>query len=298
MASSEIIDEIIANFSRLPEVSAIALRVNRMLETPDTTAKDLAAVIVQDPAFTTKVLSLCNSAEYGFARKIATISEAVSILGFKELKKIVFTILSRNFLDRPVQGYALEKGALWENAITCAAYAQHLAGRFGFKDPELAFVAALLRDIGKIALESYVSGKSERLEKLAREHKCSFAEAEELLIGANHMDVGSRLASKWNLPESLLKAITYHHRPSDLPADTSPEDRRLVSIIHLADAFAMMAGVGIGADGLMYPLDMAVFGNLNLEPSNAQMEALYTEFLCLNEDRSSPADLLAAPKDK
>src|SRR5688572_13922341 len=113
MDNQVVLQEIIDNLDSLPEVPVVALRVNRMLDDPDVDAKQLSQVITMDPSLTTKVLRLCNSAEYGFARKIATISEAVSILGYKELKRMLFAIITHGFLNRPVEGYALEKGALW-----------------------------------------------------------------------------------------------------------------------------------------------------------------------------------------
>lgn len=284
MATTEVLEEILSHMENLPELPAVALQVSRMLDNPNSSAQDLAKVIMQDPSLTTKVLKLCNSAEYGFSRKIATISEAVSILGGKELKQIIYTVITHGLFNRPVHGYALEKGELWDNALTCAAYAKRLAQRFSFKDPELAFVAALLRDIGKIALEGYLEGRGNLVEAAAKEHKCSFAEAEEHVVGTSHTEVGRGLASKWNLPDSLVKVITYHHKPSEMPPDTPPQDLALVCIVHLADTFTMMSGRGVGLDGLMYPLDMCVFQHLSLALDSEVLEALFAELLLMNDE--------------
>ncbi len=283
MASPNILEEILSNLNHLPELPAVALQVYRLMEDPQTSARDLAKVIMIDPGLTTKVLRLCNSAEYGIPRKIATISEAVSILGYKEIKRIVFVIISHSFLNRPVRGYALEKGELWDNALTCASYAQHIARKVHFMDGELAFIAALLRDVGKVALESYMVGQSELLEDNARKNKISFAEAEENVLGVSHTEVGSQLASRWNLPDSLVTAIAYHHTPSKMPASLSPQDVKLTCIVHLADVFTMMTGKGVGVDGLMYPLDPKVFEVLPLEPDSMELEVLYAELLKLQE---------------
>jgi putative nucleotidyltransferase with HDIG domain len=289
MPSQEILDEIFSNLESLPEVPIVALQVHRLLDDPETNAHDLSRVIMMDPGLTSKVLKLCNSAEYGFSRKIGTITEAVSILGYKELKRIIFTIISHGFLNRPVEGYALEKGALWDNALACAAYSRHIANKISFKETELAFVAALLRDIGKIAMEGYIQGFGLALESAAREHKYSFVEAEEQVVGVSHTVVGAGLAQRWNLPDALLKTIEFHHKPSDAPADTKPEDMKLICIVHLADIFTMMSGQGVGVDGLMYPLDPIVFKHLGLKPDGPALETLYAELLALGDEITAMA---------
>lgn len=280
----EIIQKLVAKLSSLPESPIVALQIYRLLDDPDTSAQDLAKIILLDPALTAQVLKICNSAEYGFSRKIATISEAVSILGHQVLKRIIFTIISHGYLNRPVQGYILEKGALWENAVTCSVYARAIAGRQRFKDVELAFVGALLRDIGKIALGSSIHGRGDELEETVMNAKCSFEEAESKIIGVSHAEVGAELAVYWNLPESLVKAIRYHHQPSLALNHTSPEDLKLISIIHLADTMTMMTGVGLGIDGLMYPFDHIVFDTLKIEKSSKVLESLYADLLGMEEE--------------
>jgi putative nucleotidyltransferase with HDIG domain len=284
MLSQKLLDEIMAEMEHLPEMPAVAIQVNRLLDDPETPAAEIAEVIMKDPSMTSKLLRLCNSAEYGFSRKIGTISEAVTIIGQKELKKLVLTILSHGMLHRPVEGYALEKGALWDNALTCAMYARYLAKKFDFSNVELAFIAALLRDIGKIALDHHLNGRHVDLEEHAKSEKCSFSEAEEQLIGLSHTYLGAQFAIRWNLPDSLVRSIEYHHAPSQLPEETNSEDIRLVSLIHLADTLTMMAGTGVGVDGLMYPLDVSILITLNISATDGTLDHLYAEVLELRED--------------
>ncbi len=284
MGAPALLQEIVSQVDQLPELPHVALQVNTLLNDPDTDARSLAEIITLDPSLTTKVLRLCNSAQYGFSRKIATISEAVSILGHNELRKIIFAIISHSLLNRSISGYGLEQGALWENAVTCASYARHIAQKVQFADTELAFVGALLRDIGKILLESYLQGSVENLEQVARDAKQSFAEAEETVLGASHTEVGVELAIKWNLPDSLANVIRYHHQPSLLPSNTSQADWTLVCIVHLADAFTMLTGSGLGVDGLMYPLDAEIFKHLPLKAEGHALELLYSELLDLRQD--------------
>ncbi|MCA9799771.1 MAG: HDOD domain-containing protein [Cyanobacteria bacterium HKST-UBA04] len=282
MSNPALLNQIVQILDQLPDVPVVALEVNRLLDDPDVSAQDLADVISRDPSLTSKVLKLCNSAEYGFSRKIATISEAVSILGQKELKRIIFVIISHSLLSRPIEGYALEAGALWENALTCAVYAKHIAKSLrpdNTKLADLAFTGALLRDIGKIVLTHYVATHAKQIEAMAVANKLSYAKAEEMVLGMSHTDVGRVVAERFNFPQTLLSAICYHHHPGKMPDGTNKEIRDMVCMVHLADAFTMLSGEGLGVDGLMYPLDEAVFDQLNIGRDTPFFESLYNDLL-------------------
>lgn len=248
--------EIVQRVDKLPELPQVAMRLLQLLEDPDINAEKLAEVIRIDPNFTSQILRLCNSAAYGFRRTISTVKEAVAILGLKVLKSMVYTIISKYALDRPVEGYGLKEGDLWYNALTGAVYAKHIAQREKFHDPELAFTAALLRDIGKIVLGDFVGPSYAEIEKTAIKEKIDFPEAEEKVLGVNHVIIGARIAEKWNLPQYIQDVIRYHHKPIKLPTAMPEEHARLICIVHLADVYTMMIGRGGGSDGLMYSIDM------------------------------------------
>jgi len=273
------LEELLNRMDKLPEIPAVALQVSRLLNDPKANAKALGDIIVLDPALVAQVLKICNSAQYALNRKIATISEAVAILGQNLLKQIIYTIISHGVLNRPIRGYAMEKGALWQNSMTCAVYARHLAHKLHFKDGELAFTASVLRDIGKIAMDSVIDGLGQTIERTVYSQKCSFLDAEEQIVGFNHCIIGAHLASRWNLPESLVLAIEFHHQPSQLPVTAALEHQKLVCIVHLADIYTMMTGAGMGLDGLMYPLDSHIFDVLGINPENNLLDQWYAELL-------------------
>ena len=270
------IDALVSEVNQLPDLM-VSLRINRMLQNPDVSAQALSQVIMLDSSLTVRLLRLCNSPVYGFSRKIATVRDAVTILGFKTLRQMLFTVISQNVYSRSFDGYALGKNELWENAFTCATYAQHLARRFRFSDPDIAFTASMLRDIGKLVMEKQLSGKQDEINRLLQIGQLSFEQVEEEIIGASHTTLGARLAEKWQLPESLVAAIQYHHTPSRLPSESSEATKKLVSIVHLADVFTMMCGTGTGTDGMCYPLDPKSMVILNIPPENLTL--IYSELL-------------------
>jgi HD-like signal output (HDOD) protein len=276
------LQEIVKKVDRLPELPQVALRVSRMLEEDDTDADKLASVIRVDASFTSQVLRLCNSAAYGFTRKISTVKEAVAILGYTTLKSMVYTIMAKVVLDKPVPGYSLSEGDLWYNALTCAMYARHIGQRERLQDPEQAFTGGLLRDIGKVVLGEYIGPSYPLIEQLTIKEKIDFIEAEERVLGFNHSMVGTRIAERWNLPPLLVNIIRHHHKPVKLPPTLSPNEVKVITIVHLADCMTRMIGQGSGSDGLMYSMDTEALANAGINATGSYLEKLIGELVDLS----------------
>jgi putative nucleotidyltransferase with HDIG domain len=276
------LQEIIGKVEQLPQLPQVALRVSRMMEESATNAEKLSDVIRLDPSFTSQVLRLCNSAAYGFSRRISTVKEAVAILGHSTLKSMVYTIIAKVALDRPVPGYSLSEGDLWYNSLTCAVYAKHIGQRERLPDPEVAFTGGLLRDIGKIVLGDFVGANYAEIEALTTRERIDFLDAEERVIGFNHSIVGTRVAEKWNLPPVLVNVIRHHHKPVKLPPTMPPAEAKMISIVHLADALTSMVGKGAGNDGLMYCLDADALMRVGINVQGDYLEKLIGELVDLN----------------
>jgi putative nucleotidyltransferase with HDIG domain len=277
--------ELISKVDSLPELPQVALRVSQMMENPETHANELAEVIRLDANMTAQLLRLCNSAAYAPVREIGTVRDAVAVIGFKALKSIIYTVISHAALNRDVPGYSLSGGALWANAIHCAVYARQLSVEFGYPDPELAFTAGLMRDIGKIVLGEHVGANYPEIEATASQEQIDFMVAEERVLGYSHTEVGTQVARKWNLPSRLVNVIRFHHQPSSLigisevSEDVSEEELKLVTLVHLADAFTMMLGTGVGSDGMMYSIDYAALNHIGFDTSEANMERILSELV-------------------
>lgn len=284
--------EIVARVDRLPQLPQAAMRVSQMLEDENTSADQLASVIKIDTGLTSQVLRLCNSAAYGFSRRISTVKEAVAILGFKTLKSMVYTIIAKVALDRPVPGYSLQAGDLWYNALTCAVYARHIGQKERLPDPELAFTGGLLRDIGKLVLGDAVGANYAEIEQLSLTEQIDFVEAEERVLGFNHAIVGTRVAEKWNLPSNLVNVIRHHHKPIKLPPTIQLPEAKVITVVHLADVFTHMIGRGNGSEGLMYNLDEQSLQKAGINVNGEYLERLLGELADLDHIIQSLADSL------
>lgn len=289
------LQEIIRKVECLPPLPEAAVRVSRLLEEESANAAQLSAIIRLDASFTSQVLRLCNSAAYGFSRRISTVKEAVAILGFSILKSMVYTILAKAALDHPVPGYSMGEGDLWHNALTCAVYARHIAQREHLPNLELAFTGGLLRDIGKIVLGDFVGSHHIEIEQLALRERVDFVTAEERVLGFNHCLTGTRVAERWNLPQVLVNVIRHHHHPAKIPPIISPVEAKVIAVVHLADILTSMMGPSAsGRDGMMYCLDARALSKIGIRTlENNGMDRLMAELVDLHPIIKDLADSLA-----
>lgn len=244
------LDDVVRQVDDLPTLPAVITEVMRLTEDPNATAQDINRVVSQDQALTAKVLKLANSAYYGFPRRIATVTDATVLLGFQTLRSIVMAAAVSDLLSREIQGYSLAPGELWRHSQATAMASRLLARQSKYAAGDVAYTAGLLHDIGKVILNHYLEAAYQPVVDEVMNNGASFYDAESRILGFNHAEVGAKVAAKWNLPTHLVEAIANHHTPGKANVDP-----KLTAIVHLADSLTMMMGIGLGIDGLLYPME-------------------------------------------
>jgi len=226
----------IKTIANLPTLPHIASRLMQIVNSPNTSADTVASLVSQDISLSAKVLRLANSAFYGIPKSINTLNNAVVILGFKIIQTMVlsltvFDMFTRNSDDEA--GVAFDRNDFWRHSLRCAVLGRLLAHRrrrsFAL-DPEEAFCAGLLHDVGKVVMEQYLNQDFHRALHHARLHGLSSFEAERDMLGYTHCDVASWLTGSWSLPDEIEQPLICHHEPEEatICADS-------VMICHLAD---------------------------------------------------------------
>ncbi|NOX33174.1 MAG: HDOD domain-containing protein [Deltaproteobacteria bacterium] len=223
-----------------PQVAAKLLEVSR-----DKTASlpDVSKIVETDPGISIRVLEIVNSAMYGLSRKITALSEAVVFLGLDEIKKLAIgmTVFEKMFKS----GHAKEFDRLlfWRHCLSVAVLSMEIARATKHPNPEEAYIAGLLHDIGKVFLD--IKGKM-NYGSFIRELTTStdlVIEKERSVIGLGHDDVGAFFCSLWNLPEKLVIAVKYHHQPFE-HLGFAKEEMLLISIVSLANFLCWTQGIG------------------------------------------------------
>ncbi|MDR7856889.1 HDOD domain-containing protein [Tissierella sp.] len=274
------IEYIVSKVDDMKVLPQIINEIIALTDDPNSTIQDMEKAILQDQVLTTKILRLANSAYYGYARNISTISRAAVLLGFQAIKSLALASTVRTYLSDELKGYSLEKNELWTQSQTCAIVSRLIAKKVKYTNPEEAYVAGLLRDIGKTILNQHMEKEYSQVLTRVEEDNVSFLDAEREVFGFNHAEIGEKVAEKWNLPESLVDAIGHHHTP-----ELATINPLLVSIVHIADAITMMMGVGLGLDGLAYNLSPMAIDTINLD--EAQLHDIISHVTDLVTDQDS-----------
>jgi len=241
------LEDIVRKTSDLPTLPKAALNVIRETESPTSSAATVAHHIGMDQALTARVLRLANSAYFGLARQVSDIQEAVVILGMRNVRNLAIVASTFPWMSKPLKGYRLGPRQMWTHSFCVAVAAKELALKTRKADPDLAFTAGLLHNIGKVALSVWLENKIEAMMNVAVRENLTFDQMERKLLGFSHAEVGAYLADQWSLPKVFVEAILYHHSPNE-----SPQPNPVADYVHIGDYITMSVGLGLGADGLRY----------------------------------------------
>jgi HD-like signal output (HDOD) protein len=247
---SERYRRVIENIENLPALPEIVTRLLEVVNSPDTSADDATRLIERDPALTSKVIRLANSAFYGMPRSVSSVSSAIVILGFNVIRSVVLSAsIMKMFADPSKQ--TVNRDHFWKHSVITAIAAKELVRHllsFKLYDPEGAFCAGILHDIGKLIFNEYLAADYREVCQYSRDHEMPLLDAETLMLGINHAEIGRILADKWALPVDLELSMVFHHYP-----DRSEEIVDFINIIHQADHIAHEAGAGLSEEEAVTP---------------------------------------------
>lgn len=239
---------LIESIDELPPLPAVAARVMAMVEDDTTSASDLAQVLATDQALTAKLIRLSNSAYYGFARQVTTVREAVTLLGFRQVREVAIATSLMNAFKRPVpdpvpdtDGFDLD--LFWGHSVAVAVAAEVVAKKTRSARPQDAFTAGILHDIGRLVLRMVRPREFAEAVALARAGAMSLGEAEAETIGLSHQEVGRALGAKWKFPSPLLDAVRLHH-----DATLTPESDGVAGVVAWCNRFVLHYGLFCGYD--------------------------------------------------
>ena len=242
----------------LPTLPAVFAEVDRLCKNPEVGADELSKVIETDPSITLKLLSLANSAFFGFSRKINTVHEAISLLGNKTVQNAILNIAVFKAAKDLDNSAGLDKKAFWIHSAGVGSVARFICNKLKI-DRDEAFTAGIVHDMGKIVLDSlYAEFYRDVLAKTQSE-EISIYDAEESIIGLTHTTIGKELAESWNLSPELVSAVAHHHHPRK-----AEQDKQIAHLIHVGDCVARKLGMGSGGDAVVPKVPEESFKELGI----------------------------------
>lgn len=231
-AAQELLDRLVARAGRVTSDSALVGRVLAELDSPDSGAREVAALVGRDAALTARLLRLANSAAYGLTQSVTSVPFAVSVVGFTAVRTLALSCTVSWERNPP---------AWTELSLLHAFAAGNVAARLGAPHQD-AFCAGLLADLARpLLLTETVGGYELLCESVA--HPDDLPDAEAASYGLTHARAARAVFSSWNFPGPLVAAATRHHDAVD-PGD----DPLTVAVRAGHEVAARMQGHGARVD--------------------------------------------------
>src|SRR5450631_3451472 len=166
------------------------------VEDENVTAAELARIVASDPAVAARIMKISNSPLYGCQRQNQTLPGAIMLMGFNTLKSLVVVAYLKDVF-KPV---GLMEKMLWEHSFGSGLAARLIASDIREVNPEEAFLAGLLHDIGKLIMYNHDQNKFQRVIERYYNDGISFEDAEKTIYPYTHAELGGCVLKKWNFP--------------------------------------------------------------------------------------------------
>lgn len=219
----------------IPTLPVVALKVNDMIMSSNTSMRELSDLIMNDQAIVSNLLRLVNSAFYSFGSQIDNAHRAISVLGIETVRNAIMAVSIIPAFTKGPQSKVPALNSFWRHSIAVAITSRQIAKRLSGESPEACFTAGLLHDIGKVIIARHFSKESSAVKELENQGLPS-CEAERTILSMDHAAIGGYLAQKWHLPDNLIQAIVYHHAPG-----YNTVSRNLTAVVHAADGIVNRA---------------------------------------------------------
>jgi len=224
----------------MPAVPAIVLPLTAMLQLPsDRVDVDKVVELVSyDGTIAAQCLRMANSPLFG-RRNMETVRSAVLALGLKRIQAILLGCCLNGIV--PPGKWAFDAVTFWRHSLGCALVSSKMAKLIGYPDPEKAYLAGLLHDLGVLVNTLACTEDFRRCIQAARDGHMALHCSEAEHLGFTHSQSGKVLAEHWHFSVDVTEVIEFHH---DVVA--SPTAGPLVSLVHLSDLLCRLRDLGYG----------------------------------------------------
>ena len=236
------IERLVAESRDLYTLPAVAVEVLELTADPTIDSARLKACLLRDPALVAKLLRVVNSSLFGLTGQVSDLGQALTLLGTKPLKLLVLGFSLPPALTRNLEASVLTR--FWKHSLTKAVAARELSRLAKNHAGDDAFLAALLSDLGQLALiQALGQPYAQVLERVYAAHR-DLGEVERHVLGFDHAELTVQLLATWRFPAVLVEAIdeesSYQRREDERKTSRLPVLSPLGRVLHLAELLARL----------------------------------------------------------
>lgn len=253
--------ELVSQIKALASLPTVYHRISEQLDSPDGSIVEVVKLVAADPALTTGVLRLVNSAFYGFSGKIDTLERAIPILGLQQIHDMVLAMSVSAVFDG-VRPDDMDMKRFWHGSMMCALAARGLARASGHAAAERMFVIGLLADLGHLVMYQLVPELAERAQRRSQSKAEPLHLAERAEVGCDHAEIGAALMNGWGLPDCFAEIIGAQITPrlaGSLTLDAS--------LLHIACQVAKADRFDEASSEVVARIEPSLWHNIGLEPT-------------------------------
>jgi HD-like signal output (HDOD) protein len=224
----------------MPTVPAIVQPLSSMLQRPpdQVSLEQVIELVSYDSTIAAQCLRMANSPLFG-RQNTETVRSAVLALGLKRIEAILMGCCLNRIV--PPNKWVLDAATFWRHCLGCALVSNRMAKLIGYPEPEKAYLAGLLHDLGILVNTIACTEEYRRCIQLARDGHVALDRSESEHLGFTHGQSGKILAEQWKFSPDLIAVIEFHHDPGRAPVPTP-----LVSLVHLSDLLCRLRDLGYG----------------------------------------------------
>ncbi|GHT86954.1 hypothetical protein AGMMS49960_06850 [Betaproteobacteria bacterium] len=253
--------ELVSNIEGLAVLPSVYHRVREQLESPEGSVLEVARLVAADPALTTGVLRLVNSAFYGFSRKVDSVERAIPILGLQQTHELVLA-MSVSSMFEGIQPQNMDMKRFWHGCMMRALAAREVAHISCNPASDRLFVIGLLADIGHLVMYQTVPELATEAWASAEAGNETLHEAERRIIGCDYAEVGAALMDAWRLPHAFAGIIGAQILPR-----LSGEHTLEAELLHIAVAIAHADHDNEASDEAAAKIDPRIWADICLKPA-------------------------------
>ncbi|HTQ11604.1 MAG TPA: HDOD domain-containing protein [Fimbriimonadaceae bacterium] len=192
----------------------VVFKVLEVSSSEDAAPLELERAIIVDPGFSSKVLTLANSAFFGLPRRVTSIREAVLFLGFRAVRNLAMTVGAYDMFVGKNDKESLRRRAWWHHSVDTAVCCKWLAYFSRKAQPDDCYTCGLLHWIGKTLLDRFGNGNYEQVEQIMANDVPELI-AEMRVFGCDHVEAAVAASERWGFPPALLSGLSYMTPPKE-----------------------------------------------------------------------------------